>query len=179
MTLASQFLADSDKKWGAAGAVLPLTILWTGRNFTHPEGGVFGFGETQRVGSLGQVVTVRKSEIAEKVMEVVFCQPQKNESWPGYLPGVSMVVGRDAVRNRLYSDDEIIAMRAAWATSDLAPSTFAKEWTGSRTHWAAVYKIIEGRSYQWLLPGHPYRIEYDRQKAAAAAAAAATSSEET
>ena len=81
-----------------------------------------------------------------------------------------MVVGRDSVRNRKYTDDEIVAMRAAYATCDLAPSTFAKEWAG-KTHWAAVYKILVARSYQWLLPGHPYRIEYDKKKAAEAAAA--------
>jgi len=89
-----------------------------------------------------------------------------------------MVVGRDSIRNRKYTDDEIIAMRAAWAAASAADPTlftsrFAKQY-GGITHWGAIFKILDNKTYAWLLPGHPYRIEYDRKKAAAA-----TSSEET
>jgi len=84
-----------------------------------------------------------------------------------------MVVGRDAVRNRQYTDDEIIAMREAWeaasaAKPDLFPTTFAKRY-GGKSCLASRYQILMNLTYQWLLPGHPYRIEYDRKKAAAAA----------
>jgi hypothetical protein len=86
-----------------------------------------------------------------------------------------MVVGRDAVRNRQYTDDEVVAMRAAWeAASAAAPtlfaSRFAKQYNG-KSCWGCIYRILLNRSYQWLLPGHPYRIEYDRKKAEEAAAA--------
>ena len=76
-----------------------------------------------------------------------------------------MVVGRDSERRRRYTDAEVIALREAYAASSMAPSTFAKQWPGRRTDWKPVYEILDNRTYQWLLPGHPYRMEYDRNRA--------------
>jgi hypothetical protein len=64
---------------------------------------------------------------------------------------------KEAVKNRLFSDAEVIAIRAAWANSSLSMRAFAAGYK----HPSAAMNVLREVTYRYLLPGEKYRTEYD------------------
>lgn len=65
---------------------------------------------------------------------------------------------KDVIKNRLFSDAEVISIRAAWANSS---SLSMRAFAAGYAHPSAVMNVIREITYKYLLPGEKYRAEYD------------------